>query len=151
MVKKNPYSIIKYPSKILAMEAEECPLDLEYFAAALVRFRRANQLAKGYAIAAPQLGIFKRFFYYSHAGEEFLAINPRILSTSKEEEFETEGCLSVPGKEFIATRSSEIEWRYTDQNGVLHEETIGGLKARIVQHELDHLRGVCLPDLFQQV
>lgn len=148
MARRNSYSIIKYPARILATPAEDVFFDKDYFDKMMVRFRRANQLVDGYAIAAPQLGISKRFFYFNFEGEEFLAINPVVLSSPPAEEVATEGCLSIPGKEYVATRLTEINWTYRDHNGNFRDECATGLKARIIQHEVDHLDGFCLPDRF---
>lgn len=148
---RNQYAIIKYPARVLAFKAEDVYPSASYFERMLTRFRRANQLAKGYAIAAPQLAISKSFFYYSHDGEEFIAVNPKIEETSKGTAVDEEACLSVPGKDFIVPRHEWIVWSWHDPiTGNVMREKAFGLKARIIQHEVDHLDGLCLPDKFPE-
>lgn len=149
---KNQYSIIRYPARVLASKAEDVYVSASYFERMLIKFRRANQLAKGYAIAAPQLGIAQQFFYYNHGGEEFIAANPEIVRTSEEVVTDVEACLSVPGKDFTVPRYEWIEWSWDDPtDGVAKFGYASGLKARIIQHEIDHLNGLCLPDKFTEV
>ena len=59
-----------------------------------------------------------------------------------------EGCLSVPY--FYSDkvpRYSEIQYRYTDNNGKTHQGIASGLFAHIFQHETDHLNGKLYIDL----
>lgn len=149
---RKPYEIVKYPAGVLSRKAEETPYSEEYFEKQLVRFRRANQLAKGVAIAAPQLGISKRFFYYFYEGEEFIAINPVVVNeVGFEHVTAREGCLSCLNKEYSAKRANHIVWSHTTMEGKRVIQEVKGWKARIIQHELDHLDGLCLPDLFKEV
>ncbi|MCX7908843.1 MAG: peptide deformylase [Ignavibacteria bacterium] len=69
-------------------------------------------------------------------------INPVILASSEEEEEFNEGCLSVPELRENVVRPSEIEVRYIDIDGKEHTLEAGGLLARVLQHEIDHLNGI---------
>lgn len=145
------YDIVKYPASVLAREAEDVYPSKDYFEGQLTRFRRACTLAQGVAVAAPQLGVPSQFFYYRFEGEEFLAVNPIIDEVSDELVTDTEACLSVPGRDFVAPRHEWITWSWDDPlTGLANYAKATGWKARIIQHEIDHLKGLCLPDRFPE-
>lgn len=82
-------------------------------------------------------------------GEEFLLpkmpvtlINPEIVSRSEDTCVYEEGCLSVPKLYADVVRSRRVVLKSTllDGSSILLE--CGGLLARCIQHELDHLDGV---------
>ena len=69
-------------------------------------------------------------------------INPVIDAYSDEENEIEEGCLSLPTFRDIVVRPQGIQVRYTDEQ--MREKVLeaDGLLARVIQHEVDHLRGV---------
>ncbi len=73
-------------------------------------------------------------------------VNPEIAEHSKETETADEGCLSFPGIQIPVTRPVEIQIKYMDLQGKSCVLTLKKFFARVVQHELDHLRGVLLVD-----
>ena len=73
-------------------------------------------------------------------------INPEILSYSKEQDAMYEGCLSFVGLRAEAHRSKRIQVRYIDEKGEKHTEWIEGFRARVFQHEIDHLNGTLFVD-----
>nr|WP_297704630.1 peptide deformylase [uncultured Butyrivibrio sp.] len=97
--------------------------------------------ANGVGLAAPQVGILKRIFVIDCTGEDPLVfINPEILETSGEQTG-YEGCLSIPGKSGVVTRSNYVKAKAMDLDG--NEFVIEGeeLLARAILHENDHLNG----------
>jgi peptide deformylase len=101
--------------------------------------------APGIGLAAPQVGVQKRFFVYDLGvgdGPRVL-INPEITESSGEWEF-AEGCLSVPGMHFDIVRPKEIHVTGLDLDGAEVSFEADELLSRLVQHELDHLDGVLL-------
>ena len=58
----------------------------------------------------------------------------------------SEGCLSFPEMYAEIDRPERITVKATDENGEPLEFTCGGLLARVVQHETDHLRGILFID-----
>jgi len=100
----------------------------------------------GIGLAAPQVGLPHRILVMDdgNGGAQAL-INPVIESrtgTIREEE----GCLSLPGVFGVVERSKTITVRAMDADGKPVSLEATGLKARIVQHELDHLDGVLFID-----
>ena len=72
---------------------------------------------------------------------EIILINPEIIETAGEQTDE-EGCLSIPGKCASVTRADYVKVKSFDMelNPVIIEGE--GLRARALQHEIDHLDGV---------
>lgn len=146
MKTNNKYRIVRYPSECLSAVCHEVQPDDNSPAKNLSRFKASCLINKGVAVAAPQLGITLRYFYFRFESESFMAINPRINSVSEGSESAFEGCLSIPGKVYEISRHSSLNWSYTDENGVQWNEDAYGWKARIIQHEIDHLNGICIAD-----
>ncbi len=105
----------------------------------------------GVGIAANQVyeGI-RLFIIASHPSKRYpkapnmvptAMINPILISHSKAQEKDWEGCLSIPGIRGNVPRFKEIEVEYTDRDGVKKKKTLKTFLARIFQHEYDHLEG----------
>lgn len=109
------------------------------------------QKTNGVGIAAPQVSqSLQLFIVASRPNLRYLSaptmeptamINPQILAYSDEMVKDWEGCLSVPGMRGLVTRSREIEVRYCDRHGELHQKIFTDFVARIIQHEYDHIHG----------
>ena len=103
--------------------------------------------APGLGLAAPQVGVQKRFFVYDlGAGDgSQVLINPTITESDGEWEY-YEGCLSVPGLGFDIVRPKTVHITGVDLDGNEVSIDADELLARLFQHELDHLDGVLLLD-----
>lgn len=99
--------------------------------------------APGVGLAAPQIGISKRVAVFDAGDGPQVMINPEILETSGEWEFD-EGCLSVPGHYWTITRPSFARARALDLSGEVVEYAGEELLGRVLQHEIDHLGGMLL-------
>ncbi|MBQ5781280.1 MAG: peptide deformylase [Spirochaetaceae bacterium] len=111
--------------------------------AAFVLMRRKD----GVGMAAPQIGLLKRFFVINVGDDvDRVFVNPQIVSTSVETECKEEGCLSVPDFYIPVTRSTKVTVQAQDENGKPFTLTADGLLARAIQHEYDHLNGVLMID-----
>lgn len=99
----------------------------------------------GIGIAANQCGLpYRCCVLY---GEELIPMfNPRIVDTSIESILLEEGCLSYPGILVKVRRAKKIRVRFTEPNGITSTKVFDGLTARIAQHEIDHLDGLCYID-----
>ena len=73
-------------------------------------------------------------------------VDPEITWFSPETELFEEGCLSFPDHFGEIVRPSAVKTRYTDENNQPREIEAGGLLARCIQHEMDHLEGVLMVD-----
>lgn len=103
--------------------------------------------SQGVGIAAPQVGIHKRFFLavLDNPQRVELFINPIIAELSEEIEEDTEGCLSVPEAYGTVLRHKSITVKYFNGREI-KTETYEGFNARVIQHEYDHLEGILYTD-----
>jgi len=100
----------------------------------------------GIGLAAPQVGLPHRILVMDDGtGGVQALINPVIENRSGTIR-EEEGCLSLPGVFGVVERTKTITVRAMDADGKPVSLEATGLKARIVQHELDHLDGVLFID-----
>ena len=104
--------------------------------------------ALGIGLAAPQVGISHRLLIYRVAPDSppLTLVNPEITWSSRDEEIQEEGCLSIPFVHVEVERPIAILVRARDEHGgwLIIEAT--GLEARVIQHEIDHLDGVLILD-----
>jgi peptide deformylase len=114
--------------------------------------------APGIGLAAIQVGVPKRLLVIDlqepESDEEdappvkrpMVFINPRILEESPEHSVYNEGCLSVPDQFAEVERPASVRASWMDRDGRIREETLDGLLATCLQHEMDHLEGVLFID-----
>lgn len=103
--------------------------------------------ADGVGLAAPQIGISKRFFVVTSDDEvERVFVNPEIVATSSDLVDYEEGCLSLPKIYEKIKRPSKVTVQAMDENGKKFKLEADGLLARIIQHENDHLNGIVFID-----
>lgn len=117
-------------------------------------------LRAGVGVAAPQLGIKKQIFAvylmgYDEEGYETepiideIFINPTIVkhAVQKAALKEGEGCLSVPREvPGLVPRPKRVTIRYNDLEGNEKEIRLRDYEAIVVQHEIDHLKGILFYD-----
>jgi len=113
--------------------------------------QRSFELGRpGIGIAAPQIGIAKNMAIVripTGTGMSYSVdlVNCRIEKSYDQKIFNGEGCLSFPNMTVKTMRYNEIK---VVDNAVEPKQFVAtGLFAVCIQHELDHLRGVLLPDL----
>ncbi len=99
--------------------------------------------APGIGLAAPQIGVAKRLFVFDVGEGPGHLINPELVETSGEWEFD-EGCLSVPERFWPITRAGYARLTGVDSTGSPLEMEGDELIGRMLQHEFDHLNGVLL-------
>jgi peptide deformylase len=104
--------------------------------------------ALGVGLAATQLGILHRVLVYRAYPEDPLValVNPALEWASEELEVAEEGCLSLPGVHVEVERPLRVRVRAQDGGGNELEVEAEGLRARVIQHEIDHLDGVLILD-----
>ncbi|MBQ8678772.1 MAG: peptide deformylase [Treponema sp.] len=103
--------------------------------------------ADGVGLAAPQIGVAKRYFVIISDDEvRRVFINPQIISTSNDLCDYDEGCLSLPGFNETIKRPSKVTVQALNEFGKPFTLNADGLLARIIQHENDHLDGIVYID-----
>ncbi len=142
--------ILLYPSPVIRkMSAPVTSID-ERLQRLIDDMIETMYAAPGIGLAAPQVGALTRVIVLDprdqrRAGGLITLINPETIAaegtTAKEE-----GCLCIPGVREEVTRSERVVVRAYDRNEREIVVEGSGLRARILQHEIDHLDGVLFID-----
>jgi peptide deformylase len=109
--------------------------------------------ADGIGLAAPQVYRSLRLILFLDIEERedapgqppIVLINPVVEPLGDAIEPGLEGCLSIPGLRGLVPRYARIGYRGVTPEGKMIEREAGGLHARVVQHEVDHLDGILYP------
>jgi peptide deformylase len=101
--------------------------------------------AHGLGLAANQVGIARRVAVVDADGDRFALIDPVIVEAEGRATAE-EGCLSIPDIYGDVTRPDRIVVEALDTEGNRFRKQATGLKARAIQHEIDHLDGILFLD-----
>lgn len=148
----DPMPILVAPHPVLKQVAREvAPDDHAAIKEALPAMFSAMYKAPGIGLAAPQVGISKRFLILDVAEKEappapMVLINPEIIEESEDVSIHEEGCLSVPNQYADVERPASITVCYTDLDGKAVTLEASGLLATCIQHEIDHLDGILFVD-----
>lgn len=144
--------ILLLGSELLRQKAEpveEINGDIANLASGMVE---AMHEGKGIGLAGPQVGVMKRIFVVHVDGDvPRVFINPSIVGTSAEQVKYEEGCLSVPGVYTDVIRPGEVKVQAWNEKGRRFILETGGLLARVILHEYDHLEGVLFIDRISEV
>ena len=125
----------------LAQKSEDATEADRQVATDLLDTLRAN-LDRCVGMAANMIGVRKNIIVVAAGPFQFAMINPVI--TKKNGAYQTEeGCLSLDGVR-PCTRYEEIEVDYLDQNFKKQHVKYSGWTAQIIQHEIDHCRGIVI-------
>ncbi len=101
--------------------------------------------ADGVGLAAPQVGILRRYCVIDIGEGVIELVNPVIEETEGVQE-EQEGCLSYPGEFGTTRRPMKVTVRAQNRKGEKIRVTGEGLLARALCHEIDHLDGIIYKD-----
>lgn len=145
--------ILHYPEPVLLTVAK--PLSGDAFdrdLAKLVDDMFATMAdAGGVGLAAPQVGVSRRFFVMdtpetdNRARERHVLINPEIITVEGEQTGD-EGCLSFPGLFQTVRREMRVIARAQNIEGEQIEIDVQDLAARCILHETDHCDGIVFLD-----
>lgn len=146
-----------YGSSVLRRVSQEIQPDYPHLNVLIENMYKTMYNADGIGLAAPQIGLNIRLLVVDLAPmadqdtpelNDFkrVFINPKILSFQGESSLFSEGCLSLPGIREDVMRPDEIEIQYEDENFVQHQVSLSGIKARVLQHEYDHIEGKLFVD-----
>jgi len=141
--------ILTYPDPFLKKKAEGVTEFTEELRKTVADMLEQMYLYKGIGLASMQVGIPERLFVLDISSEKdnpIIIINPVITERSSSREPFEEGCLSVPGIRENIVRPEELHLKWQDIDGTEHEKDFGGLEARVIQHEFDHLNGTLFID-----
>ncbi len=150
------YPIVIYGHAVLRKVAEDIDEDYPDLQQVINDLFETMYNSEGLGLAAPQIGKSIRLFVIDGTpvaeDEPSLAdfkkafINAHLIEKSGDLQPMNEGCLSIPNLREEVNRESHIRIKYYDENWEFHDEVYDGYKARIIQHEYDHLDGILFTD-----
>jgi peptide deformylase len=150
------YPIVVYGHSVLRKVSVEINKDYPGLNQLIEDLFETMYKSEGMGLAAPQIGKSIRLFVIDGKpmaeDEPTLAdfkkvfINANISERCGELQPMNEGCLSIPGIREEVMRESHIRISYYDENWQFYDEVYEGYKARIIQHEYDHLQGILFTD-----
>jgi len=155
--------IIAYGNPVLKKKYQEIPKDYKRLNELISNMWETMYASSGVGLAAPQIGLSIRIFIVDTSPfsddtklginernklSDFkkVFINPELIAVSNEFNTFNEGCLSIPDVREDVVRENEIFIKYYDENFIKNELKLDGLRARVVQHEFDHIQGVLFTD-----
>ena len=148
--------IYLYGNPVLRKETKDIPLDYANLHTLLDNMYETMYQAEGVGLAAPQIGLEDRILVIdltpcvkddpSCSGFKKVLINAQIIERDGKEVIMEEGCLSIPHIHENVLRPNRIRIQYLDENLQMHDEVYEGYKARVIQHEYDHLDGILFTD-----
>jgi len=141
-----------YGMSILRKRARDLDEDYEGLDQLIGDMFETMVASEGVGLAAPQVGKSIRLFVVDASrmadeedpdleGFRKVFINPYVIDEWGDKWSFTEGCLSIPNIREDVNRPAWVKIEYYDENWNLHEEEYDGTRARIIQHEYDHLEG----------
>ncbi len=161
-------SLHRFGEEILEQKTKEVKVfdaDLKAKAEAMLALMTEYE---GLGLAGPQAGLDISIFvidmrcrrdkdekiFFSLDGKELpmdlsmplIAVNPKVEEIGEFVVTAEEGCLSFPNIYVEKTRSEQVKLDYCDLEGASHTIICDGLFARCIQHENDHLQGLCIVD-----
>jgi len=95
----------------------------------------------GRAIAAPQIGVFKRVIYM-YVDKPVVLINPELVNLSNELMELWDDCMSFPDLLVRVQRHQSCTIRYTEFSGAACSMDLMNDLSELLQHEYDHLDGI---------
>lgn len=100
---------------------------------------------KGHCVgmAANMIGVLKNIIVINTGTETVAMLNPEITKTSAKRYKTEEGCLSLNG-ERETERFESVEVKYRDLEWKKQKQKFSGFPAQIVQHEIDHCKGILI-------
>lgn len=140
--------VVEYPAAVLHKKASEVTAFTAELSALAGRMFELMREQKGVGLAAPQVGVGLRLFVCNPTGEpndDLVCVNPKFLELSGAEE-KPEGCLSLPEVTVVMRRATKAVVEAFDLSGKRFAVEGVDLRARVWQHEMDHLDGKLIID-----
>src|SRR4030042_4550860 len=147
---------VVYRSPILRKTAKDIDRNFEGLGTLVTDMFDSMDKSDGMGLAAPQIGKSMRLFVIdgttlaeddpSMKDFKKVFINAKLIEEDGESWSFNEGCLSLPKIREDVLRNPRIRLQYYDENWQFHDDYFDGVKARIIQHEYDHIDGILFID-----
>ena len=144
------HEIVKYPDPVLAKPGAPVTIFDENLRTIVEEMFESMYAAQGIGLAAPQIGLSQRLTvidvsFKKDPEAKIVLINPEII-LREGEQYEEEGCLSLPEIREKVKRAAKVKVRAQNVEGEWFEIEGDELLARAFQHEIDHLDGILFID-----
>lgn len=151
--------IVAYGNPVLRKTGKEITPDFPNLKELIENMWETMYNSNGVGLAAPQINKDIRLFvvdsvqiiegmeeeerkeYPDDKGYKGVFINARVLNKDGGEWPYNEGCLSIPKIREDILRQEKVSIRFQDENFIEHTKTFGGITARVILHEYDHIEG----------
>jgi len=130
----------------LPADADEARRIIVGLNAVLDQVAAAHRFVTGTGLAAPKIGIDRAAIAVRTPDRALALLNPRIVEESTRTGELYEGCLSFFDVRGMVPRPLTIQVEHQDPGGGYYVATFGRRLARLVAHEIDHLRGTLYTD-----
>jgi peptide deformylase len=147
--------IVQVGDPVLRAEAAAVT-DITQLAALIADMRDTMRAAPGVGLAAPQIGQSLQLAVIEDTVEDaarermpvpfHVIANPTLTFVGDEMVEHYEGCLSFAGFVMKVKRARRVRVEAIDETGASRVIEASGWYARILQHEIDHLRGIVCCD-----
>ncbi len=148
----NILDVLTWPNPQLKLESKPVEVfdeELEHFIADMFATMKALD---GVGLAAPQVNRQEQIITLRiEEDKPLIFINPEITETGNETYEWEEGCLSVPGYFKKRKRPSRVVVKFQSIDGEQHEFELFDIYAFAIQHEIDHLNGICFVDKVSRI
>jgi peptide deformylase len=138
--------VLTIPDPILRQIAVDVTVFDERLETVVNDMYESTQHYVGVGLAAPQVGISENIIVISFEGKNLTLINPKIIEMDDVLVQGEEGCLSVPENIISIDRADKIVVKAQDIKGNHFKIKKSGWFSRIIQHEMDHLKGILILD-----
>lgn len=144
--------ILRKPTTLVSFnEDHSTPFNNKNISYMAMSLMKSLEHYQGLGLAANQVGLDARMFAINLGDRIGCLINPIITDKSVTRSKFKEGCLSFPGLFLEIGRPEQVTVEFQSISGEKLKETFSGLTAVCVQHEIDHLNGVCYTDLVSPI
>jgi peptide deformylase len=145
-----PYKLVKYPDPQLNGVSLEIESDVFYRTPTYLDGIKKDMIQAceendGMGLSAIQVGHPIRMMVMKQklGPPTWLEMcNPKVLNIYGKPVKGIEGCLSFPGVFGIVSRNEEVELQWTEISGKICHALFGGIEARCILHEIDHMDGI---------
>lgn len=137
--------LVLFPDERLRLISTEVDLSSDFKSVVEDMFKVMYE-HKGIGLSAIQIGLPMRLIVADVGEGREIYINPKIERIGGSQKFMDEGCLSFPDIWGKVLRFTKITISYKDIDGISKTLNTSGLRAQMLQHEIEHLNGMLLGD-----
>lgn len=147
-----PLVIHRYGDPILRRKAQPVPSVTPEIRELISDLVETMYHSVGIGLAAPQVGVSLRIIIVDdERGSAALPLINPVITVKDGSVVGEEGCLSLPGIFGNVERAEWVKVEAQDGEGEPRSFEARGLRARVIQHEIDHLDGILFIDHLDKI